>query len=326
MIHIHANIVKTVLLIGFTLLAELNIFSQEMIISGNIIDENNEVMPGVSICSENRNYCCASDYYGNFRLVTDRKTEKLFVSFVGYETIVIEQIDTISEPLTIVLKESAMGIDSPINSPIGVGFGVMMGLRCDFINLSFDEFESILGKYNTDVLNRQIGTANFDIAFNYNRLHTGFGLGFSNNYHDDNDTLKIDLRNSQYALFFGYHLVNSRRWLLTPQFAVKWYRFRLINGAEDHKIPMEQYMSEKTLDVRMNQLTGFAGLHISYKFNLINTFFPPLWTVGLYGGYIFKVNNTPWIYSTANRLTTNREIDLKHFNFGITFAIHMYGF
>ena len=317
------NTMKCFLLVGFILLVELNLFSQNTVISGKVVDDNNEVMPGASICTDNSKKYSISDFNGEFRLETGKKTNTISVSFIGYETVVIEQIDTISKPLTIVMKESVW-IDSPTQSPIGMGFGVTMGFRCDITNFSFDGFESILGKYNTDVLNHQVGTANFDIACNFNRLHAGFGLGFSTNY--DDDTLKIDLRNSQYALFFGYHLVNSSRWLVTPQLSFKWYRFRLINGDKDRKIPMEQYLSEKTLDVRMNQLTGFAGLHISYKFNFLNTYSPPLWTVGLYGGYIFKINNTPWIYSTANRLTTNREIGLKHFNFGITFAIHMYGF
>ena len=57
-----------------------------------------------------------------------------------------------------------------------------------------------------------------------------------------------------------------------------------------------------------------------YKYNFLSGNY---WTVGVYGGYSFKINENPWIYSKRNRLTTGSKIHVENYNIGIyiSFAV-----
>jgi hypothetical protein len=105
--------------------------------------------------------------------------------------------------------------------------------------------------------------------------------------------------------------------------ALKWNRYRLINSDNERRIPIQQYVDERDLDIRFNQLTGFVGLNLSFKFYKYNPLRSNYWTFGIYGGYCFKINDKPWVYSKRNRLTTDAEIEVDKLNFGIHFSFHL---
>lgn len=47
------------------------------------------------------------------------------------------------------------------------------------------------------------------------------------------------------------------------------------------------------------------------------------WSIGLFGGYAMKLNQKPWMYSGANRLTTDGEIELDNFTFGMNLSFYI---
>jgi hypothetical protein len=46
------------------------------------------------------------------------------------------------------------------------------------------------------------------------------------------------------------------------------------------------------------------------------------WSVGLSGGYAIKINQTPWVYSRGNRLTTDRQINLDPWTISLSISYY----
>lgn len=207
--------------------------------------------------------------------------------------------------------------DGPNENEREIKFGSIIFESLDLIYIDFSDFESILGSYNIENMNRSGSVFTSEIAGTYKRYYLGISFGYNHADYHKHDSLDIEINTTQTGLHFGYNLIDSKRFLITPKVALKWNRYRLMNSDNEDKIPIEQYMNERELDLRFNQLTGFVGLNLSVKLYQFNIEHTDYWAIGLYGGYLFKLNNNPYVYSSKNRLTTNREIGIKDYNFGI---------
>jgi hypothetical protein len=198
-------------------------------------------------------------------------------------------------------------------------------LQVDFQINDFSKFTSLLGDYNVELMNNSI--ASFDCELNgfLNNIMVGLNFGFQNNSNYDHDSLDLEFNNTNFGLHFGYKLLDSKHFILVPQISLEWGNYRLINSDNESKIPLSQYTSERDLDLRFNQLTAFAGFKIAYKFHykypwvIANDYM----SIGLYGGYLIKLNQKPWIYSLRNRLTTNDKIDVNNFGFGLSVTFYL---
>ncbi|PWD99539.1 hypothetical protein [Marinilabilia rubra] len=189
-----------------------------------------------------------------------------------------------------------------------------------FLAFDFDEFETILGDFNVDELGINPGIANFELGFYFNNIYAGFSMGFSGNGGEEYDSLNVEVTKNQYGLHFGYNIRNAKRFHIIPEVALKWNRFRLINSFKERKIPIEQYLRDRDLDLRINQTTGHAGVRFFYKVNSPDYWSSTYLTLGAYAGYAFKLTSKPWVYSEHNRLTTEKQLELNHFSFGIQFS------
>jgi len=299
-----------------------NIFSQRYI-SGKVMEKNGKILPGATICLGNSKDCHTSDINGEFRIFIPDKTDMtMSVYFVGFETVKIENIDTIFHPITIFMEESLFIEYHPNRYyPNRNEFGLSLTGQNDFLTASFDNFELILGKENVENLNKLYGLLNIEFSGWYKGFHFALNYGQTNIIEelDSPNNAKGDYRIFLFGTHFGYNIINSKRFMITPKIGVKWYRYRMINYDCEKRIPMEQYITERDLDIRFNHLIGFAGLNCSYMFYNNPIFSFPL-AVGLYGGYAFKLNGNTWVYSTNNRLITNHKVVFGNFNFGIYFS------
>jgi len=306
------------------------VFSQEYI-SGKVIEKSGEPIPGATIQLGNSRNSQMSDLNGDFRIL--KPTEKgvtMTISFIGFETVKIENIDTIFHPLTIIMKEIPGGHidyvyvsrDYFVKNPAYSNIGFIFSSQIDGLKTSFNNFESILGKENVDNLKLHLNVG-FEYAFSYRGLY--FALNHGHVTGGEGVELdSVDARKGKYKTFllgthFGYNIVNSKRFLITPKVGVKWYRYRILNYDSDWSIPMEQYITNMDLDIRFNHLIGFAGVSCNYKVAYIDETTSLL--LGFYGGYAFKLNDKPWIYSGNNRLITDKKIDFSNFNFGMTVSV-----
>jgi len=200
-------------------------------------------------------------------------------------------------------------------------FGVSFFIQTDFMLNDYNAFKTILGKYNVDFMNRSWSLLIIGIGGKYKKwlAELNFGLFFADDY--KNDSLSIKFNKTKYGIDFGYNLVNTRRFIVTPKTSVNWNRYRLINSSKE-KVHLEDYVHYRDLDIRFNQLTGFVGLIVSYKFYEGCSPYD-YWTVGLYGGYIFQFNEKPWMYSPDKRLINHNKIYLKNYSFGLRFSFNV---
>ena len=203
-------------------------------------------------------------------------------------------------------------------------FGFFLFLQAGATFNNFNSFKTALGEYNTDFINNNTtGLPLLGIGATYNKwlIELSWGLSHNNDY--KNDSLNVKFNVFQYEIGFGYNLINTKRFFITPKTSINWNRYRLINSSKE-KVHLEEYVSARNLDIRLNQLTGFLGLNMSYKFYKNYIIFPcDYWTVELFGGYIFQFNEKPWVYSSGKRLINDNKIDLKNYSLGLRFSFYI---
>ena len=223
-------------------------------------------------------------------------------------------IDTIRKPIN---------VNSDLSDEKENKFGLTFTESLDFLYNDFGEFESILESYNVDKMGSFNPIFVTEIAGNYNRFYFGLSFGYDHEDHNKHDSLDIEFNTTRFGLHLGYNLVDSKRFLVTPKFALKWNRYRLINSTNEDEIPLDQYITERDLDLRFNQLTGFIGVNLSVKFYQFSLEPCDYWTVGIYGGYLFKFHNKPFLSSSKTKLTTNNKIGIQDYNIGIYISYYL---
>jgi hypothetical protein len=262
-------------------------------------------------------------------MIDHQYSRQLNITYFGYRDITISNLDTITGLLKVQMNVKT-AFENQFQHQHHVPhrelkYGFISLLQVDFILNDFSDFEPLLKDYNVDLMNNSSGIFSMELAGTYKRYYAGINFGYADDGDFRHDSLDIEFNTRQYGLHLGYNLLNTKRLLLTPKVALKWNRYRLLNNDKANSIPMEQYVEERDLDLRFNQMTGFAGLSLSYKMYEFNILATDYWTFGIYGGYAFKLHAKPWIYSRANRLTSSGKIGIDNYNFGVHFSFNFDG-
>lgn len=302
---------------------------QAKIITGKVLDSVGNPLIGVSVYQKNSNNCNITDFNGSFFiLINPKRDNTLIFSYVGFKSMVISNADTIEKSLIVRMEEDLTMTDEYIALPntyhsTPSRFGFASCMKVDYLAANFSDFQDVLSDYNIVTMNRADGAINFELGGTYKNYYLGLNFGYSSGGDYKHDSLDIEFNYTQYGLNFGYNLVNSKRFLIQPKLNVAWNRYRLINSDKERKITLEQYVIDRDLDIRFNQLTGFVGLNVAYKmYNSHLLFFSDYWTIGIYGGYLYKLNDKPWIYSKRNRLESNAKIKIDNYNVGFYFSFN----
>jgi hypothetical protein len=305
--------------------AVLQIAAQGREVTGIITDQRGVPIVGPTICQNNTSNCATADREGIFRLVIDQEKEmKLHVECLGFKPMEIDLNESTTYPLKVTLTPMYLTEDLyPENdqSENSRLFELRPSIPLSFYFVDFDDFTSLIGSWNTDLMGF-FAVAGPEIGVSVSKFYTGIGFGWGYDYSKDNDSLIVAMRIKVYSLNLGYDIISSAAFRVTPLLSFRWMRFRLLNYANEKKIPLTQYLDERDLDLRFNQLTFSAGLAVDYKF-----YFSPdpqsnYWSLGLYGGYILKLSKNPWIYSRGNHLTSDGEIDLNPFTFSLSVSFY----
>jgi hypothetical protein len=204
--------------------------------------------------------------------------------------------------------------------------GISFGFLIDFVIPDFNEFDDIIGTHNTDLMNENFVTVGFELAGWYRRYIFAFRFGSMDPSIATLDSMNLNSTPTFYGLNLRYNFIDSRRFIFQPEFALRWHRYRLINSYSEWKIPFDQYMSDKTLDIRFNQAVGTLGLSIVYKLYVpdIEGGRGSYASVSLYCGYVFKLSDTPWIYSSSNRLLADTRIGFSKLNISPLFSFYYF--
>jgi hypothetical protein len=299
----------------------------QKIITGVVNDTNSEPLSMVIIRQGTGNNPVYSDFNGVFHLtINDKYKNELILNHAGYKSVLINSIDTIQKLLIIRMETDSLatfdGLFGSID-PSEKGWGFTAFIQIDIVENNFEQFLNPLGDYNIRILNNAYSISGWKLAATYNRFQAGLNYGLSYSSDKNQDSLFIELNSSQYGLSFGYKIIDSRRIVITPEIALKWYRYRLINSDQIRRISLNQYMEDRDLDIRFNQTTGYIGTSLAYKIYRYNYLLTDYLTIGLYAGYLFKLNDYPWIYSKRNRLNSNSRIDMDNFNIGLAVSFNI---
>lgn len=191
------------------------------------------------------------------------------------------------------------------------------------ISQNFNEFQSVLNFYNTDILNQSNQPLLWGISGSLNHYTLGVQFGSRNQEEYNHDSLKIKLNTTIYGINLGYNLIDNKRWIISPLVSLKWYRYRLLNSQKSDEILLTDYLQNRDLDIRINQAICITGINIAYK-SYKYMFMPcDFWTFGLQGGYPFKLHDKPIIFSNQNRLTSDYKINYGKFYFSFYFSLNL---
>lgn len=202
-----------------------------------------------------------------------------------------------------------------------IDWELFAALRVDFVAHDFSDFEEELGVDNIYLMNLNSGLLALEFGGRVNRWVSAFNFGFSSRS-DDNDSISIGFTATQYEFNFGYIVVNSNRFCLTPLLEFKWRRNRLTNSDLNRKIDIDTYLTNRDLDFRINHTYAVIGLDFAYKMYRYNILFSDYWSFGLFTGYRLKINETPWVYSRENRLISSNKINITNFDTSFSVAFH----
>jgi hypothetical protein len=318
-----AGRLSVMILISF---AALPASAQGTVVTGIITDHRNIPIVGVRACQINSTNCTVSDINGIFHLVLDEGKEKILnVTCPGFNPAEAVISDTTTFPVRIILVPMYIPEGSWANADDYLEPGgqttIRSALSLSLIFSDFSEFNEQLGSYNTDAM-EYFSVTGPEMGASFSGFYAGLGVGFGYHYEDEHESLAVNLNNTMYKLITGYDIVNSTRIRMTPALSVNWLKFRLKNSPNERRVPLEQYLSDREIDLRFNQVVAMAGLNLEYKFYSGINETGNYWSVGIYGGYAVKVNRKPWIWSDGNRITTDNEIRLKPFTAGISVSFH----
>jgi TonB-linked SusC/RagA family outer membrane protein len=103
--------------LSFLIFFSFPFFSQNLIITGKVVDENKETMPGVNIKVEGKEGGATTDLDGRYSITVDNQLNTLIFSFIGYKSQTVTVNDKIK--IDIQLKPSSENLDEVVV----VGYG-----------------------------------------------------------------------------------------------------------------------------------------------------------------------------------------------------------
>lgn len=327
------NKFQKLLLLIVLMVAHSHLFAQSDIVFGRVFDEQGHPLSDVKVCQYIFFQCNYSDKDGAFHVLLDDCLEKsLTLNLEGFETLTVtlDDYDGKSLILTMIYDQnqsrfSNVGTEKeelvPELQKPSVGY--IMAFGVESLGRNFSAFTPLLGQYNIDVMNQPAGYLYLGLGLDYKHIYGGLTYGFSTLINNDHDSLNIKFNSSHFGLNLGYTIFETKRFMVTPVASIFFNHFRLINGDKRRKIPIEENLENRNLDIRFNQATTDLGCRFNYKMYSEGLIDGQYWTVGLYFGYLLKVNELPWIYSIQNRLTTLNTIDFDHFKWAINVAVKL---
>jgi hypothetical protein len=311
------EMMKRAILLILLAAIHLSNYAQGRTVTGLITDNRGVPIVGPTICQVNTSNCTVADRNGTFKLQLREDSDmNLKIECLGFNPVNVNIDESMYIPTDTFSDDES---NNPANSIVSKS-----SLNYHAIFTDFGGFGSSIGTYNTDLMS-YFALIGPELGVSVSGLYTGLGIGLGYNYRDGYDTLVIDMNTTSYYINIGYSIINSPRIRLTPLVSLRWLRFRVLNYSNERKISMNQYLDERDLDLRFNQMVAVAGINIDYLIYTDTHGAGDYWSVGAFGGYLMKINQKPWIYSRGNRILTDDQIGMKHFTFGLSVTFYMSG-
>lgn len=301
---------------------------QIKILNGQVKSLDGYPFIGASICQVGSKSCSFTDMEGLFHLKWDDNAESAVrISFPGYQTKTIhveESLDFLQAVLSMdtLWTPKLPRKDMPLQES-SKAYPLSMQLGFDFSNTNFDDFLPQLGATSVDFLNNTKVLINFGLAYQGERLKGGLNFGYTPAADlNKDDSLRLTLDNYYLDLYVGMPIVDSRRWRLTPKAGLKYYEYHFISAPDVEEVSLDRYLDEREIELKFAQALGYAGLDLEYKFYHHTPYNTIMWTVGMYGNYLFRLHDGPAISTKRNKIIHDADIRYNRLNFGLNVGVN----
>jgi len=175
--------------------------------------------------------------------------------------------------------------------------------------VSFDDFKPSLGSEIVQTMNKSDFFVSYDFWGIGKHLDFGMHYGYWRNFNEGDFTTRV--RSLRWGFDFGYHL-GSKHLIVLPNATIEHMRYRVLANESQSKIPLEQYVDNRSLDIRFNQFAATVGVKVLWKFKSI--------FLGVDGGYITNIGD-PIVRSVNNRLSTDGKIKFDNYYVGVCLGV-----
>ncbi|MEI6089024.1 MAG: hypothetical protein WCR42_01090 [bacterium] len=321
----------------------INAFAQERIITGRVFHKNDIPLPYVQVCQPNSHNFNFTDNYGVFHLVINEMLDNnMIISLGGFttKTIAIDSaksyysIELVADTTHILSITSSIPYRSAIydsnssaiansnnnKQELTENITFESFIKLDYMFKDFISFLPLLGDPSIVLLNEFEPMAIIGLTLKYSRFGYGVGFGYQQ-FKSSTEFLDLNVHNYQYSVHFVYDILDSRHFAITPTVQFKLHNFNLHNSDNRENINLEEYLTDKEIDLKFLQWTGFVGCNLTYKTGSVHSEFGKI-GLGIYGGYMFKLMDEPIVFSQQNYLRTDKKIDIKKINFGLNLEFY----
>lgn len=312
------------IILSLTFVALVSLCDAQILVSGMIVDEEGNGIPGAWIIQAKSRKGHFSDFHGGFHIVAESiLPDTVYISKKGFYDKTLTDLETIQSPLTVVLEKDPSNISpqlKPYYKPDQNRVSEIeptLSFVGDISKFDFSEFRSIVGDYSMNLLQNVSGTIGLEFGITWDSHYIGASYGFNHAVDLEYDSLNIRLHTTKYGLHVGHHILNSDKFRITPRFTLMWNRFRLIHNATSHRIPIEQYLEYRDLDIRFNLITGIVGIRAAFNMDSENFLYSNRVEFGAYVGYHFGFQFRPWVYSSRNRLLSDQKLGIMNLSGGM---------
>lgn len=299
------------LLIFLLLFSEFGLKSQIIEITGKVIDENNQVLPGVSVLVKNTTIGSMTENDGTFKIKFEKFNKSVLIfSYFGMKDLELKISDTLKTPLLIKMYEDTVREDrykKRLNKIRSLNFLFNYNLT----DVNFNEFNEF-SRSDLDLLNELSNDLSIGLSGYYENVYGAFTYG-TNGKIIDEDSLEKEIVLNKYTIASGYAFPFFRnRIVIVPNISVNTAVFKYKIYKENKQTSLEDYLGTKYPDLKFIQFYGIVGSNLDIKlFSMYGgIFLKGYLTAG--AGYLFKFSKKPYIFSGEQKLTSSGRLQYDH--------------
>lgn len=147
-------------------------------------------------------------------------------------------------------------------------------------------------------------------SFMRNWMYTNLSYSYLFNEEAVKDSLISKLNQNSVAIRFGYNLIAKQKVVLSPYIGLRYTAFSHKTSLKWKNITLEEYMSVRTIDLRVSQFSGEIGINSTFLAS-------ERWSFGFYASYMFDFSSRPIIRTKGNRIIHDAGNPVDNFVFGL---------
>ncbi len=292
-----------------------SLISSAETVVGIVTNQNNEPIPATIIRQiHNHNNTVVSNLNGEFAIdLIECKEIILSFSNLGYLTRTIKlSTEEVKDTIKVILQN---GDEAKIESE---SISRKLRLTSIFTNLgynsrgvNFKRFTEFTDK-QIDILNKNKHYCYFGLASYIKNFYTEISYGMSPLYKEVGEHYR-HMSNGTTLTFntgYGFGFTQNNRYILTPYIGVNRLCITETVAPLSTVITLEDYLKQGYMNIKITQYTGNVGCDFMMKLVNFGRFNRRSLNISAGAAYTFKLHSTPYIYSTATKITTDSKLSV----------------